>query len=221
MSQCKRLAIAFLIGALCGAMVATALAAPPPGARTAHRIQQTTIDGPRVCSATAIGRHAVLTASHCEAPTDDILVDNRPAHIAERPVRDGHDHTILLISGLEFKDIAEVQQNALEVGMEIHIFGNPADFPPNFYRAGRVSGIEAPPPLAMLFGAQPLILLDINAFFGDSGSGLFNADGKVVGVFSVIIAEHANIRGTPMIMKQGGAYGMTFEPAQLERAKTF
>ena len=69
--------------------------------KTTHHIEMETILGGGSCSATSIGPHALLTASHCEAPSDVIAVDD-VKQIIVRVIRDGRDHSIYLLDGPAF-----------------------------------------------------------------------------------------------------------------------
>ena len=163
------------------------------------------------CSATAIGKHAVLTASHCEAPTDSLLVDRVYVTVVDR-LRDGADHTILLLKGIEFKDVATVVQRDLEIGEEFFLFGNPGRYI-NLFRKGVLAGSwndpkEVPP--------RKVYIVDLNGYQGDSGAALFDSCGVVVGIISLRLSEEGE---TPMIMM--GALPLQFSVEQMLRAKEF
>jgi hypothetical protein len=59
-----------------------------------------------------------------------------------------------------------------------------------------------------------LYLIDYNGYFGDSGSGLFNSDGQLVAVTSVLYLQ---VRPNGF-MKIMGAYPLGFTKTQYEEA---
>ncbi len=172
-------------------------------------LQPQVVDGPE-CSGTAIGKHALLTATHCESPTEKIRVNGRDATIVFL-LRDGADHTIYLLSGVEFEYYARVFQNEMAVGDEVFMFGNPAGFS-RLYRKGVVSGqyfLDDEKKLA--------IVLDINNFYGDSGAGVFNKNGDLLGVMSLLLGNNQK----QAQFKVAGLYAMKFHPEDLENARTW
>src|SRR5258708_3268035 len=105
--------------------------------KTTHEIHQRTIVEGDSCSATAIGVNALLTASHCELPTDTIAVDGNLAHVLGI-IRDGNDHTIYLLD-ITFVQYASFAKGLPEIGDDIFAFGNPSGFT-DLFRRGTVAG---------------------------------------------------------------------------------
>jgi hypothetical protein len=173
-----------------------------------HVIGQHTVLQGNKCSATAIGPHALLTASHCELPTRDLGVDGRKATIVSF-ARDENDHTIYLLSGIEFKDFADVDESPLTVGEDLFMYGNPGELD-DIFRKGYVSKVDDE-------DDPPYYYIDINTFFGDSGSGLFNRDGKLVAVLST--GEIQTIHDVNFELT--GAFGLNFSKDVLDTAKKF
>lgn len=222
------------LGTLCMAQVPPVVkaAADTPvvhAHKSAHRIQVIdTYSGEAVggCSATAVGPHALLTATHCATASRAISVDDHDTDILGT-IGDGLDHMIILV-GATYADYTDVNEVKLVEGNEIFIFGNPGSFK-DMYRKGYVSGFKTPEipqtPLEAL--RQPLqhhgndgiqvTFLDLNGFFGDSGSGVFSPDGKVVGVTSFITGDDAN----GYSQKYMGTYELRFSPEQLKQARDF
>ena len=168
--------------------------------------QHAKVNGGAECSATAIGPHALLTASHCECATNKIVVDGVYAQIVGT-LRDEEDHTIYLLTGITFQEwYAEPLpvDLPLSVGDEVLIFGNPVPFR-DMLRHAYVSGTDGPGPSIMF--------LDGNIRNGDSGAGVFSPDGKLLGVVSVNAMAGNNI--------YAGIYPMKFTESQIKQAREF
>lgn len=183
------------------------------------------------CSATAIGPHALLTASHCEEPTDYISVDGEGAMIVGVPLRDGFDHSIFLVTST-LSDYAEIDSKDFELGDDVFIFGNPGNDTDIFrkgYVAGFKGGTDANPYEELFSGkvSVRMTLFDLNGFSGDSGSGVFDSNGKLRGVINVSYVQNSGHKEVNGVMDDGynvkfmGSYGLHFTPEQLQRAKNF
>lgn len=185
--------------------------------KTAHHTESSTLFSSSACSATAIGRNALLTASHCEKPTDDIEVDGEH-HVIEGILRDGNDHTIYLLSGPVFTDVASFSTDAIAVGDDVFIFGNPTGFA-DVFRRGTIANTQVKPTgIAAAFDNGPAkFLVDMNIYYGDSGAALFDADGKIVGVVSALTVQHSEDAS----IKFMGCVVLAFTKEQIEQATSF
>lgn len=199
------------------ALLASVAAATPSFISKTHRIEhETLVGGKGHCSATAIGPHALLTASHCEAPTDILMVDGDTQMRIVAIYRDDYDHSVFLLDGPAFKTYADVAPNAYETGDNVEVYGNPGNLS-NVYRRGYVAGrkdIETGP-----FGLTgfTVILLDLNGFFGDSGAGVFNSDGQLVGVVSQVTVQNQEVYTAKFM----AMLEMKFTSEQYAKARTF
>lgn len=136
------------------------------------------------CSGTSVGEYTILTATHCFAPATDpegppntsapIRVNGKVMTITN-VVHDGKDH-ILIIMDQAFKTWAPIAAPATQ-GDRIHFWGNPGGLT-MILREGLVIGSEG-----------PVDIIDAQGWKGDSGSGVFNHRGEVVGVVSAINAD--------------------------------
>lgn len=224
----KKIRFVVLIFALSFVSAASSLSPEVLKARKAsHQIaQQTLLIGRRSCTATAIGPQALLTATHCELPTDvlSIRYQNRPATIVAR-IRDGNDHTIYLLKNVTFLDYVDVSlSDPLEQGEEVCVWGNPGTWSDQF-RKGYVTGIKK---VGTSLGAflsgeppePPMILFDLPAWRGDSGSAILNSDGKVIAVLST--GEIQSIKDDPLdSISLTGAYKFAFSQDDLDAARKF
>lgn len=146
------------------------------------------------CTGTVIGPHTILSASHCFA--DAPLVGHCIAGIClpaavTKSVSDGRDHTIIWVGG-SFGEAVQARIGAAKLvqGEELHFWGNPLGRR-DLLRRGYVSGFESP----------DWVLIDSLVGPGDSGSGLFNEAGEIVGVISSVYAptEYFHLMGARML----------------------
>lgn len=187
--------------------------------KASYQIGQVTLSGASLCSATAIGPHALLTASHCEFPTDDLYIrDAEGPFTIVGKIRDGQDHTIYLLKGITFEDYVAVDQKSIDVSDEVFTIGNPGDWE-DIYQKGYVAGlkVDKSPAALMGDGKPPEVLIDIQAFPGESGAGIFNTEGVLVDVLS---GDEVQTHDGAAI-EFGTAFLLAFKDTDLARAKTF
>jgi V8-like Glu-specific endopeptidase len=178
--------------------------------KASYQIGQRTLSDLSICSGTAIGPHALLTATHCELPSEVLYIRHiGQADISAR-IRDDQDHTILLLKGVTFADYVSVDQTSINVTDDIFTIGNPGEWE-DVFQKGYVAG------LLVSETDIPVVLIDIQAFPGESGAGIFNTDGVLVDVLSG--DKHQTHDG--MTIDLGAAYLLAFKPEDLARAKTF
>lgn len=121
-----------------------------------------------VCSATAVAVDQIETAAHCLA-SPLVSIDGKPAKIVSSHAT-GIDRIRVVVSGVTFTKWAKLGRAAQ--GDHVKWWGQPLGHP-FIYREGVVAGVY--PDGAMI---------DATICPGDSGSGLFNAAGELVGVIS-------------------------------------
>lgn len=122
------------------------------------------------CSGTAIGRNVILTAAHCVADEPPVVtVNGTPTNIT-RIQRDGGDQARLNVE-LTFGKWAAIGNDPKQ-GDPVFIFGNPARGR-DMLRRGYVAGHQ-----------NDRIIADLEIGHGDSGAGVFNERGQVVGIVS-------------------------------------
>jgi Trypsin-like peptidase domain len=136
-----------------------------------------------VCSGTIVAPNVILSAAHCFRDEDEDLglvgpvretmeVDGYKVTILE-VLFDGNDHALVKVD-TSFRHVAKLGKPPA-VGAHVHYWGNPARMN-NVYREGYIAGYQ-----------HGLMLMSVNGFFGDSGAGVFDESGNVVGVMSVIV----------------------------------
>lgn len=122
-----------------------------------------------VCSGTAVGTRLLLTADHCFDGGNRLLkINGQEAH-ALKIERDGKDHVLVRVT-TKFHRYAKVGPTP-QVADRVRWVGMPAG-EDRVYREAYVTRVTDE------------VWLDGQAFHGDSGSGLFDAKGRLVAVLS-------------------------------------
>lgn len=135
-----------------------------------------------VCTGTAIGPHAILTASHCNErdKVKNIKIDLSPeTHTVLASAGDGRDHEILLIDGSPFKNIEVVHQATPNLNEVATLYGvGGTEYPPNA-KHGHVTGCDDPSDVDADAG---ITCYSIHVIPGDSGSTIYNDYGEIIGI---------------------------------------
>ena len=182
-----------------------------------------------LCTAYAVGPHTLLTAQHCDAKSNAVYVDtNDKTAIKENRVMsytitdklyDGHDHMLLDVSGVYFKDTIQLSDHVRTPvqGEHTYTWGNPAGIRDQ-YREGVVTGVL--PSLAhdndggddddeMKIPDAPLYLIQEPSVGGDSGEAIFGEhDGQLIGITTFGIFDGQFV----------GAYAIVFNQAQINQS---
>jgi hypothetical protein len=121
-----------------------------------------------ICSGTAVGRNLVLTAEHCFKHGPLVVsVDGQRVEVLER-VSDGQDHVLVRVSAT-FDRWAAVGPKPVQ-GQSVRWIGQPGAME-DVYRLGYVAKVDG-----------EAIYIDGASYRGDSGAGLFDSEGRVIGV---------------------------------------
>lgn len=229
MKTSAKVLVGLLLGLLlgCAGCVSTPAPVAPVAvtvaAQKAASLRVTDVFDGGTCSATAVGPHTVLTAAHC-------LPDAGPWALTEKGkaevnvvlldvVLDGADHAFVRVD-YTFTVWAKVDTASVPIGQgtQFHYWGNPLSLP-DLYRQGYVMGECA---LSKCFsgleqelGERRVALLAVVGQAGDSGSGILNERGDVIGVVSLL--QHR----MPAPFNPMGAIEFAFTPAQLTQVKTW
>lgn len=175
------------------------------------------------CTGYAIGKHAILTAQHCDGDNLKVtLDDNQQVNVLQKEY-DGADHVIWMVDGPEMKDTVAAEVNHAKApvqGEHVISWGNPTGVEDQ-YREGYVAGLipHVPTP-AQQDGTQDqkviptLYVFDMAGNHGDSGSAIFDAnDGHIVALCTYGLGDVA-----PTFM---GGYALQFSKTQLKQAEHF
>jgi hypothetical protein len=135
---------------------------------TRHIAQRTNIDRD-LCSATVVGPYALLTASHCELPMTPSQSKKVPSSLTSWAASATAPTTRSILWPTSSTRAAEINEHdALSQGEDVFVFGNPGDWH-DIYRRGYVAGL-----------LDDEVLFDLPVFHGDSGMGIFNAQGQLL-----------------------------------------
>ena len=165
--------LALCLGIVLGAVGCAALI---PKQRAENRVHEATVlllfTGDGTCSGTMIAPTVLLTASHCIDDGSTLLSVNRIPVNVEGIKRDGADHAWITLD-TAFPAWVEMGDPP-EQGDEVFIYGNPGgEF--DLLRRGYVVGTRS---------QDDGLYLDARVSHGDSGAGVFNRKGELVGVIS-------------------------------------
>lgn len=137
---------------------------------TALRLEFT--DG--ICSGTAIGPDTLLTAVHCMA--HPLVRVNGQAVTVTGSHKESRDRIVVKVSGIRFKTWAKRGPVPVQ-GDHLRFWGQPVG-EQDVYREAVVSRVRT-----------DQIILQSVVCPGDSGSGLMDAQGRVVGVVSAVTGD--------------------------------
>lgn len=125
-----------------------------------------------LCSGTVVARNVILTASHCLGAGVRLeSIDGEPAYALEI-IRDDKDHALVRVS--KRFDRWAARGPAPVQGDRVSIIGNPAG-EGDMYREGYVSRVTDEETRYVMPG-----------FGGDSGAGIWDSRGRLVGVVSAV-----------------------------------
>ncbi len=125
------------------------------------------------CSGTVVGKDIILSAEHCFLEDTLITADGAPVEVLE-VVADGNDHVLVRVDKMFDKWAPLANSKSLRVRERVWWMGNPGG-EIDVYREGYVSRL-----------APDEIVIDAQIYNGDSGAGIFDKRGRVVGVISSI-----------------------------------
>ena len=127
-----------------------------------------------VCSGTAIGPDSLLTAVHCMAQPL-VRVNGYPVTVVGSH-KESRDRIVVKVAGIRFKSWAKRGPVPTQ-GDKLRFWGNPSG-EAGVYREAIVSRVRT-----------DQIVLQTVVCAGDSGSGLIDVQGRVVGIVSAVTGD--------------------------------
>lgn len=168
-----------------------------------------------LCSSTAIGPHAVMTAEHCNEDDKNKvigidLVKERNNILAS--VHDGRDHVIYLLDGEPFtfyEKVIEEPSHLIDETVTIYGDGHGA-FPPDA-KYGKVIDCDDPSDVDNDAGQ---LCFSTEVIPGDSGSAVYNTHGDIVGLVTYQATDEDGLIS-------GVGYSLDFEQDKYDTAYAF
>lgn len=162
--------------------IANHIPKPDPEARVKQAVALLTFTGGGSCSGTFIGPGLLLTASHCFREGSWLLTVNHQPVNVESIRHDGADHALVVV---DYANPTWVGTSPIRAqGQPVFMYGNPANRA-DLFRRGYISGWD---------GEQ--IYLDMMIGHGDSGAGVFDDQGRLIGVvtgYGALAAFHIGV----------------------------
>lgn len=155
-----------------------------------------------VCSGTAIGPHAILTATHC-LDYKTLVVRGRNV-IVEKRMDDGNDHSILIVAQT-FKTWSKFS-SAPVLGESVYVVGSPNGLP-GIYSRGSAAGTTVGDDGRLSY------LFNLPTWFGDSGAAIYG-HGGIVAVVTAILTLNDGRAALYLVV----AYPFNFSAEQLTEA---
>lgn len=178
--------------------------------RYVHVIYQNRFGDEMYCSAVAVAPHALLTASHCEAPTNRLTIDGISGYHIDSVIRDEYDHSIYLIKDASFDDYTPLVTRAPSESTPVFVWGNPEMVMFVLYKGHKLRSVSMLGTVVTVFNFAGKV--------GDSGSGVFTEDGDLVGVVSRL-EDYIDSNGKEQ--KGLATLPIKFTDAELQKAANF
>ncbi len=135
-----------------------------------------------LCSGTAVGPHRLWTAKHCLDGGGKLVKVNGQPVTQVSVVELSRDRVSVLIRGQTFQHIAEIGPPPYQ-GQRVRFWGNP----------GGSEGVYREGYIARAWTTEVVIVAPVCK--GDSGSGIIDSRGRVVGVVSAMTSDTGCVFG--------------------------
>lgn len=149
-----------------------------------------------LCTATAIGPHALLTASHCNKDEKltkihlDVVLND--FHI-QKTLTDDRDHDIYLVDA-QFTNYIDYKVRPAKLGEHVHLYGHGEGDYPSHRQDGKMIRFDDPSDIDQ---RQGIVAFDMTVIPGDSGSAVLADDGSIVALTTYLWTdEKTNVKTT-------------------------
>lgn len=200
-----------LILALLGA--SGCVSAQPPYSELEPKTGQL-LNGESLCSATTLYRHAIATTKHCVIGAPKQLRYQGVLVNVTGYLYDETEGVIVLVD----RDLGQgVGIGPLpRVGDEVSIIGNPAAIEQVIRRATYAGVGEYPDT------GKPFMWIDCRCWSGDSGAGVLDSKGRLVGIFWGALRIHYQDKlAYPVEFYFSIAYPLSFTDGQIKQAREY
>lgn len=208
-----RILLALIAVVLASCIAAPRASSPPPIPDPEDTASFLVMGGVANCTGTIVDSPldtlVVLTARHCLiGEPGAIQIDLKEGRALSWYV-DAHDHAIVVTDMPDDRPGSPLGPR-MKPGDDVYSYGNSVFL--DLYRRGYVAttGVIGG---ALNFPGAPLTVIDITVAEGDSGSGVFNAKGELVGVVSMSLKW-----GDGVLM--AGVLPLAFDPLELQGVVT-
>jgi Trypsin-like peptidase domain len=232
----QRIAALLVVAALFVSVGCTKSQPVTPQQKAEHLVMFYESDGKTFsgsCTATAIGPAAFMTAEHCndgDEPNKIVSFDmsTRKFHLLAATF-DGRDHVIYLLTESVFNNIADVIPGpySLKEGGNVYIYGCGGREYPCVLKEGILTSVDH---ISDVDEASQYAEYSMHVIRGDSGSAIFNDEGKIVALVTYGITYTNDgfwnrlrnwIYEVDYDRHVTGAFTLNFTEKQLDIAKNF
>lgn len=186
--------------------------------RAEHRIK---FEGSSLCTATAVGSHAILTAVHCntrDISTVTLDMSVRKFHILSKTT-DGRDHVVYILDGQKFLNYIPLESGVhpARTSEHVYIYGAGGGIYPLQYKDGFKT--TAVTDVSEVDQEDGLNFYTIPVIPGDSGSAIFGMDGRIIAVttYKMSVPKDGNwdSENDNDFLSLDAAFDVNFTPAQV------
>lgn len=186
MQKSAKLALHALLmfGLIASLLSCASCSSVPPKPLVIYAATGTLQVGGDYCSATAVGPHTILTAAHCfeqKVVPQTFKFQDQDVTVT-KAMEDAYDH-VLLLTDHTFPGFAtmESSSNKPKVGDDLYYWGTPGGLQHVMRKCYMAATIKGD------------LMMDCNVWFGDSGSGIFDKNGKVIGVVNYMRGDNTHL----------------------------
>lgn len=168
-----------------------------------------------MCTGTAVGPHALLTALHCDEGDEDTISLDLAVHKYHiiGIIYDGRDHIIYHLDGPAFTNVVTVKEREAVLGEVVTSYGDGhRDFPQHTYY-GKTIVDDNGGDTSEIDKADGAHCFSLPVVPGDSGSAVYGTDGSIVA-----LVTYGGTNDETGVQSAIG-FALAFTPQELEEIK--